>query len=402
MYKIKRNGFTLVELMAVITIISLIALLTFPNIINQIKKTKKSNNKMIEDIVIEQAKKYVNDNDSEYTEDDEYCIPLTKLIDNDYIKEDLISINDIKDNKVIHLTRTEKDSYEIMDKDKCVIIPTAVKYLLKKTNPKTITNYTDGDIHEMYTFEHEATVQTPALTDYRYIGSDPNNYVKFNGDEIWRIIGVFSVEDENGNLEERVKLIRDESLGNKQWNSSNVNEWVNSTLQVYLNNTYTIDNTSRQMIDSAKWYLGGISKEKYSKDGSLYYIGERSEDVFSQDRSTSWVGLVGLMYPSDYIYIYSLGVDDMCYNTPVNCKTDLEGNPSSGWMYNPTIIKVRSTITSWTDYSYLLVDIGASGHIRRYMSASNTCFPFPVVYLNPNVRIKSGDGTIDNPYEFEL
>ncbi len=197
MYKYKRNGFTLVELMAVIIIISLIALLTFPNIINQINKTKKSNNKMIEDVVIEQAKKYIHDNDSEYTEDDEYCIPLTKLIDNDYIKEDLTSINDIKDNKVIHLTRTNSDSYEVMDKDKCVITPTAVKYLLKKTNPKTITNYTDGDIHEMYTFEHEATVQTPALTDYRYIGSDPNNYVEFN-DELWRIIGVFSVEDENG------------------------------------------------------------------------------------------------------------------------------------------------------------------------------------------------------------
>ena len=25
----------------------------------------------------------------------------------------------------------------------------------------------------MYTFDHEATVQTPALTDYRYIGNVP-------------------------------------------------------------------------------------------------------------------------------------------------------------------------------------------------------------------------------------
>ena len=169
MYKKSGNGFTLIELMAVIVIISLIALLTFPNIVNQINKTKKSNNKMIEDVVIEQAKKYVNDNKDELTED-EYCITIDTLIDNDYIKEGIADINDIKDNKAVQVNSGDINSYQVVNKDKCV--PTAVKYLLKKTNPKTITNYTDGNIHEMYTFEHEATVQTPALTDYRYIGSD--------------------------------------------------------------------------------------------------------------------------------------------------------------------------------------------------------------------------------------
>ena len=113
MYRYKRNGFTLVELMAVIIIISLIALLTFPNIINQIKKTKKSNNKMIEDIVIEQTKKYVSDNKGEF-DSDTYFVSVKELVDNDYIKEELLKSTDskIKDKYIIY----NNGNYRIVDK----------------------------------------------------------------------------------------------------------------------------------------------------------------------------------------------------------------------------------------------------------------------------------------------
>ena len=120
MYKYKRNGFTLVELMAVIIIISLITLLTFPNIINQIKKTKKSNNKMIEDVVIEQAKKYVSDNEDEF-QDENYCFSIDTLLEKDYVKDSLFKNNDFLDKKVIYITNTNKDgyNYKIMNKNKC-------------------------------------------------------------------------------------------------------------------------------------------------------------------------------------------------------------------------------------------------------------------------------------------
>lgn len=394
MYKYKRNGFTLVELMAVIIIISLIALLTFPNIINQINKTKKSNNKMIEDVVIEQAKKYIHDNDSEYTEDDEYCIPLTKLIDNDYIKEDLTSINDIKDNKVIHLTRTNSDSYEVMDKDKCVITPTAVKYLLKKTNPKTITNYTDGDIHEMYTFEHEATVQTPALTDYRYIGSDPNNYVEFNN-ELWRIIGVFSVEDENGNFEKKVKIIRNDTLGNNRWNVSNVNRWLGSTMEKYLNETYLFDDSYTEMVDISKWYLGGISSYP---NGESFYKSERGI-ITESGENTNWLGKVSLMYLSDYVFTYNLGVDVVCYDTPKNCKSDFGGVPTAGWLYH--FGENQFTIVPYSTAYYAVFSIFPEGYVGL-VTANGLYSTRPALYLKSEVKITSGDGTKDNVYKLSM
>ena len=246
----------------------------------------------------------------------------------------------------------------------------------------------------MYTFDHEATVQTPALTDYRYIGNDPYNYVKFNGNETWRIIGIFSIEDENGNWEERVKLIRNESFGNKQRDLNNVNEWVGSSMQVYLSDTYTLDDESSKMIEITKWYLGGRANN--SANGSEFYVSERSETVYDVNRSKNWTGTVALMYPSDYLYTYALGVDNNCYNTPGKCD---KSAPSSGWLY-------KSAYHQWTMISYssradAAFIVNFSGRIHDYGTIASIGTR-PVLYLNSNVKIKSGDGSIDNPYEFEL
>src|SRR5699024_7093208 len=67
----------------------------------------------------------------------------------------------------------------------------AVQLVKSKTNPEDLdyNSATDEEKKEMWTHTHPETEQTEALTDYRYIGADPNNYVEFN-DELWRIIGV--------------------------------------------------------------------------------------------------------------------------------------------------------------------------------------------------------------------
>ena len=92
--------------------------------------------------------------------------------------------------------------------------PTAAEVLAAKANAEDLDydTATNDQKKEMWTFTHEATEQTTALTDYRYIGANPNNYVKFN-DELWRIIGVFDTDDGTGKVEKRLKIIRNESIG---------------------------------------------------------------------------------------------------------------------------------------------------------------------------------------------
>jgi len=115
----------------------------------------------------------------------------------------------------------------------------AVDTLLKKVNKigSSYENVGDDEKKEMFTFSHEAGAQQAGwsaeeLTDYRYIGTDPNNYVTFN-DEVWRMIGVFTVEDDTGKKEQRIKLIREESIGIYSFDnrgSHGSNDWSTSVL----------------------------------------------------------------------------------------------------------------------------------------------------------------------------
>ena len=187
---------------------------------------------------------------------------------------------------------------------------TAVDTILAKANPEDLdfNSATSEQQKEMWTFSHPATEQTTALTDYRYIGANPNNYVTFNN-ETWRIIGVFSVDDGTGNVEQRLKLIRNESIGDIAWDSNITNDWPNATLNTNLNNggywTNSLTSDAKSMIGDTVWYLGG-SGSNNDVTASMFYERERGTTVYS-GRSTSWTGKVGLMYPSDYGYATSGG-----------------------------------------------------------------------------------------------
>ena len=90
--------------------------------------------------------------------------------------------------------------------------------MTKLATEKVISQTDNLNESGLYTIVHSAdsTLQigaTESVTEYRYRGASPKNYVTFNN-ETWRIIGVFLTEDENGNIENRIKLIRNESIGN--------------------------------------------------------------------------------------------------------------------------------------------------------------------------------------------
>ena len=155
-------------------------------------------------------------------------------------------------------------------------------------NPKSKT-YATGNKQEMFVFEHEKTEQTDALTDYRYIGDSPNNYVYFNCNsinnqsastcEVWGIIGVFEVDDGTGKYEQRIKLIGNAmsypaiiSYPRNTWGSGN--NWNQYYLNLYLNGDYynSLKNTSKDMIENAKYYLGGNNQWDSIKNMDLLRI----------------------------------------------------------------------------------------------------------------------------------
>ena len=276
----------------------------------------------------------------------------------------------------------------------------ATDTLIKLTN-----NQNDSGL---YTITHPAdnTLQIGAnesITEYRYRGASPKNYVTFNN-EVWRILGVFPTDDGTGNIENRVKLIRNESIGNKYWNTTQVsstssyNNWTGATLQTELNVTYLTGLTSeaQSMIGNVKYYLGGYnSKPEIKKDvmykyerkisGSTYYYGTNPN---------SFVGKLALMYASDYGYAAS----DECTQTLYDYDNTTCKN--NNWLFN-------NSINQWT----LPQQAGLSGDAFLVFSAGPVNYHSvdyyqygvrPVLYLTSNVQITGGYGTSSSPYTLGL
>mgnify|MGYP006952761185 CR=1 FL=1 len=304
-------------------------------------------------------------------------------------------------------------------------VPSATDEILAKANPKDLdyNTATDDQKKEMWTFSHEATEQTEALTDYRYIGKDPNNYVKFN-DELWRIIGVFDVDDGTGKVEKRLKIIRNESIGSYSWDytstGTSTNEWstaqlntllnsgayYNRTTGTYYNQSTTASNVdftttgltaeAKAMIGNTKWYLGGNSSEDTT--ASMLYTMERGTTVYS-GRSTNWTGKVGLIYPSDYGYATSggsttdrtsclaTGLYDWDNSSVDDCK-------SNDWLFTGSHYWTIMPRSSNTDRVFHVSDTGYLGNngVSNYISVR------PIVHLKSTVKVLYGLGTKASPY----
>ena len=309
----------------------------------------------------------------------------------------------------------------------------ATKLIMDKANAENLdyNSATEAQKKEMWTFTHEATEQTTALTDYRYIGAMPNNYVKFN-DELWRIIGVFDTDDGTGKVEKRLKIIRNESIGNYSWDYNSagnyINEWstaqlnnllnsgayYNRTTGTYYNNSTTASNVdftnngltekAKAMIGNAKWYLGGTADYTNSSNGlaSHFYKYERGTKVYS-GRSTSWTGKVGLMYLSDYGYATSGGtttnrascLSKEMYNWDDSSVSDCKNND---WMYNSNIW--QWTISPRADDSNSVFYVINAGYVNGYI-ANRDRAARPVVHLKSTIKVITGSGTKESPYILE-
>ena len=222
--------------------------------------------------------------------------------------------------------------------------------------------------------------------DIRYYGKNPNNYVSFNN-ELWRIIGV---------IDGKIKIVRNENLGNKAWASNGYNNWNNSDLKSYLNGEYYngIDITFRNMISEETYYLGGPTDNNIQTlTASGYYNVERSNSVYSGNPTTI-EQYIGLMYPSDYGYASGsscLSTALYRYNSCSNSNYLYNGYSEYGiWLQSPE-----------ANYSGGTIIINSSGHVYHDESGLSRGI-FPTLYLSSNVQITGGDGSQENPYQLKL
>ena len=258
----------------------------------------------------------------------------------------------------------------------------------------------------------------------RYIGADPSNYVYFNCSdysnqsdstcEKWRIIGVFkNMTKEDGSQEDLVKIIRDDSLGNIAWASSNVNDWSTASLQTTLNGTYYNgtyatgafkNDSTRNAIESVVWNLGGSSTNN-DVTASMFYERERGTTVYS-GRPTTWTGKIALMYPSDYGYATAGGTTtnrDSCLAKELY---NWDGSDVSDCKNNDYLFK--SAYTQWTlthgsSSSITAFSVAAKGSVDWDNAYYDSHSVRPAAFLKSNILISEvGNGSSTSPYQLSV
>jgi len=257
---------------------------------------------------------------------------------------------------------------------------------------------------------------------YVYRGSNPDNYITFNGEEAgWRIISVESdgtlkiikndsitssiFDTTNGRYQGSSGYCNNNSYGCNVWGSASTmldasgNNVTTMPIQVngsllalpteesqmskYLNNDYygTLTDEAKSQIDTHLWNVGPLN----------YGSGQTLETDVSQEKAYKWRGKVGLINPSDYVKA----------STNSSCTTLYSSN-TSGYPCKNNNYMYQSSYNWWTmsPYSYSNSSnvwyVYSTGRWNNY-SASTSYGVRPVIYLTSDISLE-GSGTASDPY----
>ena len=238
---------------------------------------------------------------------------------------------------------------------------------------------------------------------YRYEGSDPNNYIQMQKSdgttEMWRIIGLFP-DGESGENVIRVRKVGYESAA---YDTNQTNHWPNTTLYTTLSSTYTLVNYKNTV--NYKMYLGGsnnlynyTSANLYDMERMLNSKGEAGKtSSTSYNSATTYVGSVGLMYPSDYGYAVLASdcartINPSNYSGTSACYTNnwlYQGSSDIQWLISPKPSLVN-----------IACIVNGSGYVLNFNSTAvvtNSGSFSPVMALKSDVVV-TGSGTQSDPY----
>lgn len=275
----------------------------------------------------------------------------------------------------------------------------------------------------------------------RYVGSNPDNYIWFNN-ELWRIIGVINVDGER-----HLKLVRDDIIGEYSWNSSpngyGSNDWSEAVLMKLLNPGYednTRDNSGgkelannslywnrqsgicltrsgegwdncdftskgldkdyKRLISKVSWNIGSVPN--HNTEGYSFGLDFTPKQFDEYEKAVTWNGYVGLLNYTDYAYAISnenANRNECLTKSQIRMDDDkCFGNlylfhKTSGW--DNWFLTLN---TEDLEEERLAFESCPSNGCRIHEVYSDSYPVKPVVYLNSDVNLKSGNGTHDNPY----
>ncbi|MDD3392936.1 MAG: type II secretion system protein, partial [Bacilli bacterium] len=123
-----KKGFTMIELLGVITILALLAILAFPPILEQIRKATGSISEATMVLIETATESYMDRNENDYPiySGNVFCISLQTLVDSGELDSNL---TDVKTGATIDLTKVVQVEitsaatidYSVVDSDACIV-----------------------------------------------------------------------------------------------------------------------------------------------------------------------------------------------------------------------------------------------------------------------------------------
>ncbi len=211
---------------------------------------------------------------------------------------------------------------------------------------------------------------------YFYKGANPNNYITFNN-ETWQIL---SVEADG-----RIKIVRNELLSGRAFDSGNSNVWETSGMKTYLNGEYLENITAnKDKIVPSTWSIGAVTYDNNDLAGQI------ADENGTQSQTAS----VGLITASEYLRANTN--KEQCGSNMLNddnrdiCKT-------TNWLFKGDDYWTISPLAS---SSYRVFSVYSDGYLS-YFGAIYAGAVLPAITLSSDISL-SGSGEVEDPFTIVL
>lgn len=395
----KKEGFTLVELLAVIVIIGIIYLIVFPSVTSFIDKSKEKSYNIQVDLIEKASKKWVVDNTDELLKKDPYHLnninlTLTTLKKDGYLQDEFIEnpkTKKIMTGCVVVSYQSNKNQYEYTYKDgldsysksevkdikqaeEMAACDNEKGYIytyfknnnkLEKTSGNKNSNGDDIKLSEIFAdtliFKTDSGLENLG-DEYFFQGLNPTNYVKVDGyDTIWNVLSI-NTSDKTIKLVASAQTMNSAFIASSPFNASS----YESSSDLKTNLEAKINEISSNV----------IKNESEFKVGTISDINKDLDIISSEEGQNIFTGKIGIITASEYLKTKNS-----------NGNTYLSSTSGTAWTMN------------FSNNNHVIIN--TDGNLSTAPIDANSRFVYPTIVINANVVKKSGAGTLTDPYVIE-
>lgn len=393
----KKEGFTLVELLAVVVIIGITYLIIFPSVTSFIDKSKEKSYNIQVDLIEKASKKWVVDNTDELLKKDPYHLnninlTLTTLKKEGYLQD--MFIENPKNKKIMtgcvvvsyqsnknqyeYTYEDGKDTYSKKDtkenkraeemagcnnKKGYIYTYLTNNNTLEKTGGNKNSEGEDITLDKIFTDTLISKTDSGLVNlgnEYFFQGLTPTNYVKIDGyDTIWNVLSI-NTSDKTIKLVASAKTMNSAFLASSSFNANSYESSsdLKTTLESKINEL-----SSNIIKNDVNFNVGGITD-----------ISKGYDIISSEESNNIFKGKIGIITASEYL------------------KTK---NENGNTYLSPT---TSGTVWTMNFSNNNHVIINTDGNLSTAPIDANSRFVYPTIVINANVIKKSGTGTSTDPY----